>query len=228
MCRILALQADRPLDPTPWFTPFAERCRASKEYQGHGWGVAWRVEHGWERYRSLCPIWEDRIPTDCRTALVLVHARSAFGDEGIEIENNMPFVSGSLAFAFNGELRGVRLSAPGATGAARLSWMLERFRASADGDGLAALKRLDAVVSARSEHVRALNVVATDGADVWVNARFSEDPEYFTLHRAESLVVGGGRARAISSERFDVPGLALAWTPIPNGTTCTLAAAAPC
>jgi glutamine amidotransferase len=228
MCRILALQADRPLDPQPWFAPFAERCRESKEYQGHGWGVAWRVEHGWARYRSLRPIWEDRLPDDCRSHLVLVHARSAFRDEGIEIENNMPFVSGPLAFTFNGELRGVRLSAPGATGAARLSWLLERFRASADGDGLSALRRLDGVVTARSEYVRALNVVATDGVGVWVNVRYSEDPDYFTLHRADATTPTGGIVHAVSSERFDVSGLTLSWAPIANGTTCTLGEAIAC
>lgn len=228
MCRILALQADRPLDPVPWFEPFAERCRQSKEYQGHGWGVAWRVEHGWARYRSLRPIWEDRLPDDCRSGLLLVHARSAFRDEGIEIENNMPFVSGPLAFAFNGELRGVRLSAPGATGAARLSWMLGRFRASAHGDGLAAMRRLDGVVTARSEYVRALNVVASDGVDVWVNARFSEDPDYFTLQRVDAATSAAGTVHAVSSERFDVPGLPLVWTPIANRTTSTLTDEAPC
>jgi hypothetical protein len=34
--------------------------------------------------------------------------------------------------------------------------------------------------------------------------------------------------RVVSSERFDVAGSTLAWTPIGNGTTCTLAAAVPC
>ncbi len=129
MCRILGLQADEPVDAVPWIEAFGSRCRDSEEFHGHGWGMSWQ-EHGrWRRYRSIRPIWEDTVDLPA-TRLVLVHARSAFRNEGIVVENNMPFLSGELesprgdrhgarAFAFNGELRGVRLTVPGVTGAAR-------------------------------------------------------------------------------------------------------------
>ena len=129
MCRILALGANEPFDCNPWISAFAERCHESKEYQGHGWGVAWRTEDGWAHARSLIPIWEDERVTVPLSDLVLVHARSAFQNEGIEVQNNMPFVKEKLAFAFNGELHGVRLNVPGETGAARLCHLLDRFRA---------------------------------------------------------------------------------------------------
>lgn len=221
MCRFLVLRAPEPFDPVPWIEPFAERCEASREYQGHGWGVSWWTGAGWERHRSVEPIWDeipDRLPA---STLVLVHARSAFRNEGIVVENNMPFLSGDLAFAFNGELHGVRLSVPGETGAARLFTLLERFRASCGGDLLSALERLDRVVTERSEHVRAMNMVVSDGRDVWVNAHFSQEPDYFTLWRAEVPGEGGGLL-AVSSERFDTDSATPAWAPIPNRATLKL------
>lgn len=236
MCRLLALSAAEPFDPVPWIAAFAERCRESKEYQGHGWGVTWWGDGRWARYRSVTPIWEDvpeRLPA---ASLVLVHARSAFRNEGIVVENNMPFVEDELAFAFNGELRGVRLNAPGETGAARLFHLLRRFHDAPAADGavpqarnvgssrdamLAALDRLDRVVTARTDYVRAMNTLVSDGRDVWVGSHFSEDPDYFTLWRA-ALPGWSGGAAVVSSERFELPGLAPDWAPIPNRTTLKL------
>ena len=137
MCRILGIQADTLIDASPWIEAFGLRCRDSNEFQGHGWGMSWYVDGGWQRYRSLRPIWEDRVELP-ESRIVLVHARSAFRNEDIAVENNMPFLSGELesspgdrhgarAFAFNGELHGVRLTVPGVTGAARLFHLLERF-----------------------------------------------------------------------------------------------------
>jgi len=36
----------------------------------------------------------------------VAHARSAFEDKDIVVENNMPFTDGERVFIFNGELRG--------------------------------------------------------------------------------------------------------------------------
>ena len=185
MCRMLGIQADGPFDPTPWVRAFAERCEASSEYQGHGWGVTWWTERGWRRYRTLRPIWEDRFAPPV-TSRVLVHARSAFRDEGIQLSNNMPFVAEEVAFAFNGELHGVRLAVPGDTGAARLFHLLGRFVGSADGDQASALRRLDQVVARRSRYVRALNVIVANRRDLIFTTRFGEDEPYFTMHAATS------------------------------------------
>src|SRR5690606_13757834 len=179
MCRLLVLRAPERFDAAPWIAPFAARCEASKEFQGHGWGVSCWTEEGWRSYRSVAPIWEEVPETLPAADVVLVHARSAFRNEGIAVENNMPFVRDDLAFAFNGELRGVRLRAPGETGAAPLFHLLERFRGagSPPGDGSAgaagsagsaaepgdvtraALERLDRVVTERCAYVRAMNIV---------------------------------------------------------------------
>lgn len=221
MCRILGIEATTPIDATSWTRAFAVRCRESREYQGHGWGACWWTEEGWRHYRSLRPIWEDSFaPPPARA--VVVHARSAFRNEGIEVSNNMPFVQGDLAFAFNGELRGVRLSAPGATGAARLFHLLGRFRNAAGGDAPAALGRLDAVVAKRTEHVRALNAVVADGPSLAVTTRFTEDDDYFTMYAAR--MPDGAGMRLVASEPLSVAGLEPEWLPIPNGTTCALEA----
>lgn len=228
MCRFFALRAQTPIDPVPWVASFAERCEFSKEYQGHGWGVSWWDGRRWRRYRSVRPIWED-VPEELPASpLVLVHARSAFRNEGIVVGNNMPFLGDDLAFAFNGELRGVRLSVPGETGAAKLFELLRRFRAAEDVEVVDALRRVDRVVTARTEYVRALNTVVSDGRDLWAGSRYSEDPEYFTLWHAWLPKLAGGTA-AVSSERFDASGYVPNWRPMPHGeilkidreTTCS-------
>jgi len=216
MCRILAIRADDPLDAAPWLDAFRHACRASREYQGHGWGAAWWTGTAWRHYRSLRPIWEDGfVPPDA--TCILVHARSAFRDEDIVIENNMPFVDGSLAFAFNGELHGVRLNMPGATGAARLFHLLRRFRTATDGDSAQALARLDEVVARRSERVRAMNLVVADGASLVFSSRFTQEAPYFTMHAAFVPELSG--MRMVASEPLETSRHDPEWTPIPEGTT---------
>jgi len=219
MCRILAVRSVRPVEPRPFLRAFALRCRDGKEYQGDGWGVAWREDRAWRTWHTVEPIWSKEPPDVPPTTLFLAHARSAFRNEGVVVANNMPFVDGSLAFAFNGELRGVRLQAPGETGAWRLLHLLRRFADAASGDVGEALRRLDAVVMARAEYVRALNVVASDGDRVWVNSRWGEDPDYFTLWRA-SLGSPAGFVSVVASEPLDLPsGTTHSWEPVPNGVT---------
>lgn len=237
MCRILAVLADRPVDARPLVDAFAERCRASREFQGDGWGVAWREAGGWRVFRTVRPIWEERAPALPPSTLFLVHARSAFRNEGVAVENNMPFVEDDLAFAFNGELRGVRLKAPGDTGAWRLFHLLKRFASTeSDGDGpasvgaggLETLRRLDGLVTRRTEYVRALNVVTSDGTRVWLNTRFGEDPDYFTLRRVGTRWDGASVTLA-SSEVFQLEGVEpLAWEAVANGSTVVLGEAPPC
>lgn len=85
---------------------FTRVARNSREYQGHGWGCAWLEDGRWRLYHDIRPIWEDDWRPPGRTTLLLAHARSAFRDEGIRVENNMPFHDGERVFIFNGELHG--------------------------------------------------------------------------------------------------------------------------
>ena len=225
MCRMLAIQANDTVEVAPWMTAFSSACQESQEYQGHGWGVAWQDEGVWRHHRSVEPIWETTF-TIPRTRLAVVHARSAFRNEGIVVENNMPFVSDDFVFAFNGELRGVRLSAPGATGAARLDHLLRRFITSAEGDVEAGLERLDEVVTRRTEYVRALNLIVIDGQDVVMHSRYSEDPDYFTLYH--TALGDGPDTRIACSERIQLSQVTPEWVGLANGATCRLEGAVPC
>ena len=169
----------------------------------------------WRFHHDIAPIWEDAARPAGRTTLLVAHARSAFRDEGIQVENNMPFTDGERVFAFNGELRGVRIRERGRIGAEKVFNFVKRFDR---GDFTVALERgLDAI-QRRTRRMRAMNVVVADRAGrVHVASRFHEDPGYFQMRTA--LVDG---ARVLCSEPY--PGTAVRgrWTPVMNGYTGTL------
>jgi predicted glutamine amidotransferase len=77
---------------TPYLEQFAHLAQASLAYQGHGWGIAYRLDGDrWAYYKNITPIWKDDLRQFPPADMALVHARSAFGDEGIIVENNSPF-----------------------------------------------------------------------------------------------------------------------------------------
>jgi predicted glutamine amidotransferase len=205
MCRFLVLRSSREFDPSPIMSDFKERCRRSSEYQGHGFGVTLRASGLWERRRCLAPIWEDTEALPAGVDVLMVHARSAFRNEGIDIENNMPFYRGDLSFVFNGEIRGIRLKAPGRIGAEKLFHLILERQRSGLPDAIGAVDRL---VRSRSQYVRAMNVAITDGSAIYAHCRFSERPDYFTLHFREGDLGG------VSSEPLDG-----SFRPMENGET---------
>jgi glutamine amidotransferase len=157
MCRFLVLRSAEGFDPSPIVDSFRQRCRRSPEFQGHGFGMALLASGRWERRRSLTPIWEDSQPLPRKVEALVVHARSAFRNEGIDVRNNMPFYRDDLCFVFNGELRGVRLRAPGRIGAEKI---------------------FHVILEQRTAFPEAL----TDGSAIYAHCRFGEQPDYFTLH----------------------------------------------
>jgi len=162
---------------------FATLCRISPEYQGHGWGLAYKDEQNqWRHYRSLTPIWEDDLDFVPPTRWLMVHARSAFKNEGIILENNMPFEKDDQQFIFNGELRGVRLRAPGRIGAEKL---FHTVRAHRQGTLLGRVKRAVTTILAHSSYVRAMNTILTEGEQALVFSYFGESADYFTLYRCD-------------------------------------------
>jgi glutamine amidotransferase len=132
-----------------------------------------------------------------------VHARSAFRDEGIAVENNMPFYRGERVFVFNGELQGVRLRVPGRIGAEKVFHLIQERD---EGDLDAAVASADRLLIAKSERVRALNLALTDGRDIYASCRYDESPEYFTLHYRE------GDIAAVCSAPLDA-----SFAPMANG-----------
>ena len=81
MCRILYAQATTPFSISHLLQSFAEMARDSREFQGHGWGCAWRDADGdtsdWQQYHNIRPVWEDDLNQFGSTHLLLVHARSS-------------------------------------------------------------------------------------------------------------------------------------------------------
>jgi len=66
------------------------------------------------------------------------------------------------------------------------------------------------VIRRRTAHVRAMNVLLSDGERIYLHSFFSEQPEYFTMHLART----NGRL-AICSEPLS---LETGWQPLPNDT----------
>lgn len=184
MCRILYARADEAFDITPLLSDFAAMSKASKEYQGHGWGCAWLDAEGqWQQYHHIQPVWEDDLSAFGETRLLLVHARSAFRDEGIVVENNMPFSDGQSIFIFNGELQGVRIQAEGRIGAEKIYNYIRRF----EKEGLTgALEKASKIIRRRTRYVRAMNIVLSDGRESCFATHYGEDPEYFQMHRCDT------------------------------------------
>ena len=189
MCRLLLVKAELEFEIADQLQRLAYTAEHSKEFQGHGWGCAYLKDGGWKHYKNIQPIWEDDFGRFGTTTLLLAHARSAFKDEGITIENNMPFYDGRYVFIFNGELRGVRITEQGRIGAEKIFNFIKRFD---HGDMREALKRGTDIICKRTKYVRAMNIIMADNSNAYVASVFNEDPDYFTMHYShdkEKLVV---------------------------------------
>ncbi|MDE2752778.1 MAG: hypothetical protein OXI83_09405 [Gemmatimonadota bacterium] len=212
MCRLLCVRSDEGFEMEEHLAALAHIARHSEEYQGHGWGCAWLNDEGrWRLHHDIAPIWEDTARPSGHTTLLVAHARSAFRDEGIRVENNMPFSDGERVFAFNGELHGVRIRERGRIGAEKVFNFVKRFDR---GDFRQALERgLDAI-ERRTRYLRAANLVVADTARrVHYASRFRENPAYFQMHTARK-----GAAYVLCSE----PYRSGTWTPVDNGCTGVL------
>src|SRR3990172_8888627 len=87
LCRLLFVGQKVPFDPADYLAAFSRLAEGSPEYQGHGWGLAYQSAGVWHRHRDVRPIWESEFPVLPPTKRLLVHARSAFRNEGITIDN---------------------------------------------------------------------------------------------------------------------------------------------
>ena len=213
MCRLLYMSAAESRVPSALLERFAEICRDSQEYQGHGWGAVWQENGRWLAHRSLTPIWEEpalRLP---KTNRLLVHARSAFRDQGIELTNNMPFRRDDKVFAFNGELHGVRIRAPGRIGAEKV---FNLHRPEVD-DLAGETKRVRELVIRRTRHILGMNWILCDADRTVISSHTGERPRYYTMQ----LLDESDLTLVCSESLDDNP----AWEEIPPGilevSTCT-------
>ena len=194
MCRLLAVRSDSPFSIGPHLEKFAHIARHSREYQGHGWGCAYLDEGGrWRIYRNIRPVWEEDFSRFPSTTLLVSHARSAFEDRDIRVENNMPFFDGRTVFVFNGELRGVRIREEGRIGAEKLYNYIKRFDKGSTEEALA---RAVEIIKKRTTRLRAMNIIMVNEQGIHVSSFFNEDGDYFTMRCKE------GRELIICSEPY--------------------------
>jgi len=183
MCRLFTMRSEKPFTIMPYLGKFADIARNSKEYQGHGWGCSYRDESGlWRFYKNINPVWEDDLSRFGATTLLVAHARSAFEDRDIVIENNMPFFDGRTVFIFNGELRGVQIREQGRIGAEKIFNFIRRFDR---GDTLKALEKAVGIIKKRTRYIRGMNIIMVNEGGIFVSSFFNEDEEYFTMRYRE-------------------------------------------
>ncbi len=218
MCRLLCVRSAEGFEIKEHLAALARISRDSREYQGHGWGCAWLEggeQYGWRFHHDISPIWKDNTRPTGRATLLLAHARSAFRDEGIRVENNMPFFDGERVFAFNGELHGVRIKERGRIGAEKVFNFVKRFDR---GDFADALKRGLEAIERRTRYMRAMNLIVADTAHrVHFASRFRENPGYFQMHAAHF-----DGARILCSKPYPDTMGHIDWTPVENGSTGVL------
>jgi predicted glutamine amidotransferase len=179
MCRLLFVKSKAEFEIKYHLNIFSEICQNSKEYQGHGWGCSYLADNKWTHYKNITPIWEDDFSKFKRTKRLIVHARSAFQDKDIAVENNMPFYDDNYIFVFNGELNGVKIKSEGRIGAEKIFNFIKRFN---NGDMNSALEKSVKIINKRSKYVRAMNIFIADKESVYVSSTYNEDPDYFGMH----------------------------------------------
>lgn len=211
MCRLLYVRAHSPFAIRDHLEVFAEISKDSPEYQGHGWGCAWERDGQWQFHHDIRPVWEDDVRGFGTTTLLVAHARSAFRDEGICVENNMPFFDGRYVFIFNGELQGVRIREEGRIGAEKIFNYVKRFDTE---DMFASIKRGVSVIEKRTRYIRAMNFVMSSLDSSFMATIFAENPDYFQLHRRQDAEIDLVCSVAYPGERN--------WKAIENRTVATL------
>jgi len=179
MCRLLYINSKYDFSISDYLEKFAEVSKNSKEFQGHGWGCAYIKSDIWQYYKNVKPIWEDNLIIFGSTKRLVVHARSAFKDEGIEVENNMPFYDNKFIFIFNGELHGVKIKEEGRIGAEKIFNYIKRFDKNNSGEML--LKGTEIIIK-RSNYIRAMNIILSDNDASYIYSYFNENQEYFTMY----------------------------------------------
>lgn len=178
MCRLLFVESTTEFKIEDHLNIFAGICKNSKEFQGHGWGCSYLQNGNWEHYKNISPIWEDNLTQFPSSTRLIVHARSAFQDKDIRVENNMPFYDDENIFIFNGELHGVKIKAEGRIGAEKIFNFIKRFD---NGDMNNALSKGVEIIIKRADYVKAMNIIIANKDQVFVSSNFNEEEEYFTM-----------------------------------------------
>ncbi len=179
MCRLLLVKSQTEFSISEHLNEFAVISKNCREFQGHGWGCAYLTNGSWKVYKNIKPIWEDNFEQFDKTTLLIAHARSAFHNEGIQIDNNMPFQKNDIIFIFNGELHGVRIKEQGRIGAEKIFNFILRFHKI---NLIEAFKKSLDIIEKKSNYVKAMNIIMSDKKSIYLSSIFNEDADYFTMH----------------------------------------------
>ena len=212
MCRMLCVRASEPFGIQRHLEQFALTAENSPEDQSHGWGCAWLSNRKWVIYRSITPIWEDGTPFNVRSTCLVAHARSAYRNEGIVLENNMPFFDGARIFVFNGELQGVRIRMNGRIGAEKVFNLIMR---GDKGDIQGAIDTAFKTLDSKTRYIRAMNLMIVDESGAYLGTAFNENPGYFQMYEkntSDTVIVSSAPYEHDSG-----------WSTIPNRTVRRLA-----
>jgi glutamine amidotransferase len=190
MCRLLYIRSKKQFPIRDHLEKFAHIAKNSKEYQGHGWGCAYLVKGEWIFYKNINPVWKDDFDSFDSTSVLIAHARSAFKDENIHVDYNMPFSRKNYVFIFNGELHGVRIKENGKMGAEKIFNYILRFD---KGNIKGAIQKGVNIINKRSRYIKAMNFIIADKDSAYVYSDFNEDPDYFTMkykRTADQIIIG--------------------------------------
>lgn len=212
MCRLLYIRSEIPFDPIPHLQAFSEIAKSSQWYQGHGWGCTYLKNGKWEHYKNISPIWEDDFSFIEKTCLLISHVRSAYLDEGIIVENNMPFHDDKFIFIFNGELNGVKIKSEGRIGAEKIFNYINRFANNISP--MEALEKSVKIINKRTDYVKGMNIIMANKINAFVSSTYTEDPEYYTMHYSDNT-----QLKVVCSKSYD---LIRSWNRLENNSFLTI------
>lgn len=188
MCRFLLAKSNNKLNTKKLLTHFAsmcETCRAPDgDWQGDGFGIAWKNENEWKLVKSLKPIWEEKdlFNQVSDTYLFVAHARSAgFPQHKGIIEYNQPFIEGDLCFVFNGMIRGVRLtmSLEGTIGAQKIFSLIKNLLYNEKIETV--LKKVDELLLENTTKIEGMNIGLIKGNIFHVLCQYADNADYFGI-----------------------------------------------
>ncbi len=184
---------------------FALKCRNSWQYQGDGFGIAYfNEDKKLKILKSLKPIWaaSDLIQKIPYTDFVLVHARSAFGENTIgDLDNNQPFGDKDFLFAFNGNLQGMRLKMEGKIGSHKIyNFFKNKIKKNPNLSFETLMKQNTEYLCKKAKYVKSFNLIAVKGEEIYIHNQYGaqENANYFDMwvsQKDKNLIV--------SSERLD-------------------------
>ncbi len=182
MCRMLFVRKKEEFNVVSYLEEFSRIAKNARHNQRDGWGFCYLDGDTWKLHRSVKPMWEDEIP-EVSSRVIIAHVRDALRLHTINAENNMPFVREEYAFAFNGRLKGVRISAEGETGAHKLfNVFLDHIDRLGFDEGVR--EAID-YVQDNVRYIRAFNLMISNKEKTYVYCRYSEEEDFFQIRYGE-------------------------------------------